>query len=68
MRNASEAKERFAKLRQSYNTVLLKVKCSPSTGGGVLHEMGMLMLWSTCVHMDISLVMVHSYQHIHNFD
>ena len=33
MRDASGAKERFAKLRQSFNTVLLKEKCNLSTGG-----------------------------------
>ena len=32
MCNASEAKERFAKLKQSFNTVLLKEKCNLSTG------------------------------------
>ena len=31
--NASEAKERFHKLKQSFSTVLLKGKCSLSTGG-----------------------------------
>ena len=33
MRNALEAKERFPKLKQSFSTVLLKEKCSLSTGG-----------------------------------
>ena len=33
MRNASEAKETFAKLKQSFNTALLKEKCSISTWG-----------------------------------
>ena len=33
MRNASEAKERFPKLKQSFSTVLLKAKYNLSTGG-----------------------------------
>ena len=33
MHNASEVKESVAKLKQSFNTVLLKEKCSLSTRG-----------------------------------
>ena len=66
MRNASEAKERFPKLKQSFGTVLLKE--SAVLQQGVLDKVGVLMLWSTSVQMDISLAMVHSYQHIQNFD
>ena len=33
-----------------------------------LDEMGVLMLWRTRAHMDISLAMIHSCQHIQNFD
>ena len=33
MPNASEAKERVPKLKQSFSTVLLKEKCSLSAGG-----------------------------------
>ena len=33
MRKASEAKERCPKLKQSFSSVLLKEKCSLSTGG-----------------------------------
>ena len=66
MRNTSEAKERFPKLKQSFPTVFLKEKCSLSTG--VLNKMGVLMLWRTSLLMDISLAMVHSYKHIQTFD
>ena len=66
MRNASEAKERFPKLKQSVSTVLLKE--SAVFQQGVLDKMGVLMLWRTSVHMDISLAMVHSSQHMQNFD
>ena len=45
MRNPSEAKERFPKLKQNFSTVLLKEKCSLSTG--VLDKIGVLMLWRT---------------------
>ena len=31
--NASEAKERLPKLKQSFSAILLKEKCSLSTGG-----------------------------------
>ena len=65
MRNASEAKERFPKLKQSFSTVLLKERAVFQQG--VLNKMGVLMLWRTRVHMDISLAMVHSSQHMQNF-
>ena len=47
MRNASEAKERFPKLKQSFSTVLLKE--SAVFQQGVLDKMGVLMLRRTSV-------------------
>ena len=66
MCNASEAKERFPKLKQSFSTVLLKE--SAVFQQGVLDKMGVLMLWRTSVHMDISLAMVHSVVISKNFN
>ena len=66
MRNASEAKEIFAKLKEGFNTVLLKE--SAVFQQRVLDGMGVLMLWRNRVHMDISLAMVHSCQLIQKFD
>ena len=47
MRNASEAKERFPKLKQNFSTVLLKK--SAVFQQGVLDKMGVLMLWRKSV-------------------
>ena len=54
------------KLKQSFSTVLLKE--SAVFQQRVLNKMGVLMLWRTRVHMDISLAMVHSSQHMQNFN